>query len=295
MSRGEHVKVTFYSEPDVKKWLDKLDAGIKSRTINQLLRAGFQKVDESETVEKRMAALEAKIHIVEKQMRTDGFTLAAIRRVLLNRFGERAAEELEKEFNDIYFGSTPMPPPRPKEETTSPPAVTQTVEKQSKDKPRNVEPKPDTEMGWEWISKNFTKPAAKVFQLAQEEARRTGHNFVGTEQLMLGLIGEGTSIAATALKSLGVNLKDARTEVSKIIGRGSGFISAQIPFTPRSKRVLEFAVTKARECGQKHIGPEHILLGLLRGEGVAVRALENLGVDLQKLSDAMLHEIDRDD
>jgi hypothetical protein len=280
----------------VKKWLDKLDAGIKSRTINQLLRAGFQKVDESETVEKRMAALETKIQIVEKQMRTDGFTLAAIRRVLLNRFGERAAAELEKEFNDIYFGSTPVPAPRTKEETTPPPAVTQTVEKQIEDKPRKAEPKPDTEMSWEWIAKKFTEKAVKVIQLAQEEARRAGHNFVGTEQLMLGLIGEGTSIAAKALKSSGVNLKDARTEVSKIIGRGSGFISAQIPFTPRSKRVMGFAVTKAQECGQKRIGPEHILLGLLReGEGVGVRALENLGVNLQKLSDAMLHEIDRDD
>jgi ATP-dependent Clp protease ATP-binding subunit ClpC len=113
---------------------------------------------------------------------------------------------------------------------------------------------------------------------------------------MLGLIGEGTSIAAKALKSSGVNLKDARTEVDKIIGRGSGYVAVQIPFTPRSKRVMEFAVTKAQEYGQKHIGPEHILLGLFReGEGVAVRVLENLGVNLQKLHDAMLHEIDHND
>jgi ATP-dependent Clp protease ATP-binding subunit ClpC len=129
---------------------------------------------------------------------------------------------------------------------------------------------------------NTYEKAVKIIQLAQEEVRRAGHNFVGTEQLMLGLIGEGTSIAAKALKLLGVNLKDARTEVSKIIGRGSGFVSVQIPLTPRSKRVMEFAVTKAQECGQKHIGPEHILLGLLReGEGVGVRALENLGYELE--------------
>ena len=85
----------------------------------------------------------------------------------------------------------------------------------------------------------FTEKAIKVIMLAQEEARRLGHNFVGTEQILLGLIGEGTGVAAKVLKSLGVNLKDSRIEVEKIIGRGSGFVAVEIPFTPRAKRVLE--------------------------------------------------------
>ena len=120
--------------------------------------------------------------------------------------------------------------------------------------------------------------------LAQEEARRLGHNFVGTEQVLLGLIGEGTGIAATTLNSIGVNLKDARIEVEKIIGRGSGFVAVEIPFTPRAKRVLELSWDEARQLGHNYIGTEHLLLGLIReGEGVAARVLENLGVDLNKI------------
>lgn len=130
----------------------------------------------------------------------------------------------------------------------------------------------------------FTEKAIKVIMLAQEEARRLGHNFVGTEQVLLGLIGEGTGIAAKTLKSMGVNLKDARVEVEKIIGRGSGFVAVEIPFTPRAKRVLELSWDEARQLGHNYIGTEHLLLGLTReGEGVAARVLENLGVDLNKI------------
>ena len=130
----------------------------------------------------------------------------------------------------------------------------------------------------------FTEKAIKVIMLAQEEARRLGHNFVGTEQVLLGLIGEGTGVAAKTLKSMGVNLKDARTEVEKIIGRGSGFVAVEIPFTPRAKRVLELSWDEARQLGHNYIGTEHLLLGLIReGEGVAARVLENLGVDLNKV------------
>ncbi|KGG05896.1 ATP-dependent Clp protease [Prochlorococcus marinus str. MIT 9321] len=120
--------------------------------------------------------------------------------------------------------------------------------------------------------------------LAQEEARRLGHNFVGTEQILLGLIGEGTGVAAKVLKSLGVNLKDSRIEVEKIIGRGSGFVAVEIPFTPRAKRVLELSLEEARQLGHNYIGTEHLLLGLIReGEGVAARVLENLSIDLSKV------------
>ncbi|CAL5222379.1 g4734 [Coccomyxa viridis] len=130
----------------------------------------------------------------------------------------------------------------------------------------------------------FTEKAIKVVMLAQEEARRLGHNFVGTEQILLGLIGESTGIAAKVLKSMSVNLKDARVEVEKIIGRGSGFVAVEIPFTPRAKRVLELSLEEARQLGHNYIGTEHILLGLLReGEGVAARVLETLGADPSKI------------
>ncbi|KAI8544082.1 hypothetical protein RHMOL_Rhmol08G0267900 [Rhododendron molle] len=91
----------------------------------------------------------------------------------------------------------------------------------------------------------FTAQGIKVFMIAQEaqeEARRLGHNFVGTEQILLGLTGEGTGIAAGVLKSMGINFKDARVEVERIIGRGSGFVAVEIPFTPRAKRVLELSL-----------------------------------------------------
>jgi len=130
----------------------------------------------------------------------------------------------------------------------------------------------------------FTEKAIKVIMLAQEEARRLGHNFVGSEQILLGLIGDGTGVAAKVLKSLGVNLKDSRIEVEKIIGRGSGFVAVEIPFTPRAKRVLELSLEEARQLGHNYIGTEHLLLGLIReGEGVAARVLENLNIDLTKV------------
>ncbi|KAG1338595.1 ATP-dependent Clp protease ATP-binding subunit ClpA, chloroplastic [Cocos nucifera] len=126
----------------------------------------------------------------------------------------------------------------------------------------------------------FTEKAIKVIMLAQEEARRLGHNFVGTEQIFLGLVGEGTGIAAKVLKSLGISLKDARAEVEKIIGRGSGFVAVEIPFTPRAKRVLELSLDEARQLGHNYVGTEHLLLGLLReGDGVAARVLESFGAD----------------
>jgi ATP-dependent Clp protease ATP-binding subunit ClpC len=138
----------------------------------------------------------------------------------------------------------------------------------------------------------FTEKAIKVIMLAQEEARRLGHNFVGTEQILLGLIGEGTGIGPKVLKSMGVNLKDARVEVEKIIGRGSGFVAVEIPFTPRAKRVLELSLEEARQLGHNYIGTEHLLLGLIReGEGVAARVLENLSVDLPKVRSQIIRSL----
>merc|ERR1711970_805792 len=101
---------------------------------------------------------------------------------------------------------------------------------------------------------------------------------------MLGLIGEGTGVGSQVLKRMGINLRDARVEVEKIIGRGSGFVAVEIPFTPRAKRVLELSLEEARHLGHHYIGTEHLLLGLLReGEGVAARVLENLGADATKI------------
>jgi ATP-dependent Clp protease ATP-binding subunit ClpC len=130
----------------------------------------------------------------------------------------------------------------------------------------------------------FSDKAIKVVMLSQEEARRLGHNFVGTEQLLLGILGEGTSVAAKLLSDRGVTLEDARREVESIIGRGSGFIPAEIPFTPRAKRVFESSLQEARQLGNNYIGSEHILLGLLQDEeGVAAKVLENFSIDRGKL------------
>jgi len=144
----------------------------------------------------------------------------------------------------------------------------------------------------EFLETNITEKAIKVIMLAQEEARRLGHNFVGTEQILLGLIGEGTGIGPKILKSMGVNLKDARVEVEKIIGRGSGFVAVEIPFTPRAKRILELSLEEARQLGHNYIGTEHLLLGLIReGEGVAARVLENLEVDLSKVRSQIIRSL----
>ncbi len=130
----------------------------------------------------------------------------------------------------------------------------------------------------------FTEKAVKVIMLAKEEARRLGHNCVGTEQILLALIGEGTSVATKILQSMGVNLKDARIEVEKIIGHGSSFVGEEIPFTPGAKRFLELSLEEARKLGHNYIGTEHLLLGLIcERKGVAARVLENLGVDFYKV------------
>ncbi len=130
----------------------------------------------------------------------------------------------------------------------------------------------------------FTEKAIKVIMLAQEEARRLGHNYVGTEQILLGLIGEGTGIAAKALKENGMNLKHLREVVQSHIGRGSGFVAVEIPFTPRAKRVLELTWDQARQLGHNYIGTEHLLLGLiLEREGIAATVLDELGVDVAQL------------
>lgn len=130
----------------------------------------------------------------------------------------------------------------------------------------------------------FTQKAINAINLAQGESRRLGHNFVGTEQILLGLLGEGSGIGWQFLNSVGVNLENAQIEVEKIIGRGKGDTAIDIPFTPRAKQVLELAVEDARCLNVNYVGTEHLLLGILHeGGGVAIRVLQNLGVDLISL------------
>lgn len=116
-----------------------------------------------------------------------------------------------------------------------------------------------------------------VPNLAQEEARRLGHNFIGTEMLLVALIRCRSGIAPGVLSALGVTVEDARAEMESIIGRGSGFVAVEIPFTPRAKRVLEFSWDEARQLGHNYIGSEHLLLGIKATES-AYAYLKTLGL-----------------
>lgn len=136
----------------------------------------------------------------------------------------------------------------------------------------------------------FTEKARRVILLAREEAKRLDHDYLGTEHLLLGLIKEGEGVAALSLQNLGVDLEQVRQEVEKAVGRGGGSLFlGQIPFTPRAKKVLELAVTEARNLGHNYIGTEHLLLGLIReGEGVAAQILTNVGADLEKVREEVI-------
>ena len=132
--------------------------------------------------------------------------------------------------------------------------------------------------------------------IATEESRRNRHYFVGTEQLLLGLIGERTGVAAKVLKSLGVNLKNSRIEVEKIIGRGSNFDEKDFPFTKRAKRVLKLTSEEARQLGHSYVCTQHLLLGLIRlRSGVAAKVLKSLGVNSTKLRSEVLKKIKKGD
>lgn len=134
----------------------------------------------------------------------------------------------------------------------------------------------------------FTERAQKVLALAQEEAVRLGHNNIGTEHILLGLIREGEGIAAKALVALGLGLEKIQDEVESLIGRGQEQ-PTNIAYTPRAKKVIELSMDEARKLGHTYVGTEHILLGLIReGEGVAARVLNNLGVSLNKARQQVL-------
>ena len=126
----------------------------------------------------------------------------------------------------------------------------------------------------------FTDQARQVVVQAQEEARTLGHNYIGTEPILLGLLSEPEGLAAQALSSLEISRDTAREQVVEIVGTGAGQQSGHIPFTPRTKKVLELSLREAQRLGDDHIGTEHILLGLAReGDGVGAQILERQGAN----------------
>ena len=137
----------------------------------------------------------------------------------------------------------------------------------------------------------FTEKAQKAILLAQEEAKRLKHNYVGTEHILLGLIAEESGVGASSLKEFGVSIENARAEVEKAVGKGD-HESEIAGFTPRTKRIFELSFLQARNLGHNYVGTEHLLLGLLaEGEGVAIVVLQRLGVDAQKLANKVVSMI----
>jgi ribosomal protein S18 acetylase RimI-like enzyme len=139
------------------------------------------------------------------------------------------------------------------------------------------------------VFERFTDRARRVVVLAQEEARLLNHNYIGTEHLLLGILHEGEGIAARALRALHIGLDDVRRDVREIIGLGQAAPIGHIPFTPRSKKVLELSLKEAMQLGDRHIGTEHLLLGLVReGDGVGAQVLLRLGADLNRVRDTVM-------
>ena len=138
----------------------------------------------------------------------------------------------------------------------------------------------------------FTERARQVVVYAQDEARPLGHEYIGTEHLLLGLLREERGFGGRVLQSLGVDIDETRAQVVRIVGRGEGSTVGQIPFTPHAKRVLELSLREAAALGHEFIDTEHILLGLVReGEGVGSRVLEDFGVDVESVRQAVVHMV----
>ncbi len=149
-------------------------------------------------------------------------------------------------------------------------------------RPAMPEPPPPRE--WTKQLADLTQRAQKAMELADAEAWRFNHNYIGTEHLLLGLVREGDGVAARVLNDMGVNLAKVRSAVEFIIGRGEGEATGEFGLTPRTKRVIDLARDERRRMGQQLIGTEHLLLGLVReGEGIAAGVLESLGVNLDEV------------
>ncbi|MBY0232225.1 MAG: ATP-dependent Clp protease ATP-binding subunit [Gemmataceae bacterium] len=137
----------------------------------------------------------------------------------------------------------------------------------------------------------FTDRARKVMQLANQEAQRFNHEYIGTEHILLGLVKEGSGVAANVLKNLDVDLRKIRLEVEKIVQSGPDMVTmGKLPQTPRAKKVIEYAIEEARNLNHNYVGTEHLLLGLLREqEGVAAQVLQNLGLKLDDVREEVLN------
>ena len=137
----------------------------------------------------------------------------------------------------------------------------------------------------------FTDRARKVMALANQEAQRFNHEFIGTEHILLGLVKEGSGVGATVLKNMGVDIKQLRREVEKLVQSGPAMITmGKLPQTPRAKQVIECAIEEARALNHSYVGTEHILLGLLRvTDGIAARVLRNLGLKLEDVRQEVLN------
>lgn len=133
-------------------------------------------------------------------------------------------------------------------------------------------------------SPRFTERARKVLSLAQEEALRFNHNYMGTEHILLGLVREGEGVAARVLANLGIDPPKVRNAIEFIIGRGERQVVGEIGLTPRAKKIIELAVDESRRLGHDYVGTEHLLLGIIReGEGIASGVMESLGVNLERV------------
>jgi len=136
------------------------------------------------------------------------------------------------------------------------------------------------------VFERFTDRARRVVVQAQEEARTRGHDHVGTEHVLLGLVHDSGGVAAKALESLQISAEVVRQRVDELTGPGERAPSGRIPFTPQSKEVLKLALQESRALGHNYVGTEHILLGLIRdGDGVAAQVLAALGADLTRTSE----------
>ena len=142
----------------------------------------------------------------------------------------------------------------------------------------------------------FTDRARKVMGLARQEAQRFNHDYIGTEHILLGLVQEGSGVAASVLKNLDIDLKKIRHEVEKLVSSGTTMVTmGQLPFTPRAKKVLELSLEEASNLGHTYIGTEHLLLGLIReNEGIAAQVLRNLKVKLEDVRDEVLELLGAD-
>jgi len=136
----------------------------------------------------------------------------------------------------------------------------------------------------------FTDRAKKVMNLARQEAQRFNHEYLGTEHILLGLVQEGSGVAANVLKNMGIDLNKIRAEVEKIVKTGPSMVTmGQLPFTPRAKKVLELSMEEASNLGHNYIGTEHLLLGLIKeNEGIAAQVLMNLGIKLEDVREEVL-------